>query len=239
MAVAAHRVQSLTGTRLPGARVAEIQRAKILAAATQVLDEYGHTGTTISRITSRARVSRTCFYELFDDRDGCLAAILDLAAAPVERELAAAAALPFGERVRAGLQAILGLFDRDRALARVCVVEALRCGPVVIERRALLLARLAAALERGGSEHAGARGRSQLTAQALVGAVFCMLHTRIVRRSREPLADLVPDLLAMLLLPYQADGRARRPSARTVRSPRLAGALRGQPATGAHPPGRP
>ena len=238
MAVTAHAAQSLTGTRLPSERVAELQRAKILAAAVHVLDEYGHAATTVARITSGARVSRSSFYELFGDRDECLAAILDHAAVTIEGELAARAAveLPWSERVRGGLLSILRLLDREPALARVCVVEALRCGSVVLERRTLLLARLAAALDQGRGEHVRGANRTELTAGALVGAVFWIVHTRILRGCPESLEGLMPDLMPMLLLPYEGDGVLERPRARTLRSPRLTEGLRAErrPALSSH-----
>ena len=55
----------------------------------------------------------------------------------VEVELAAAGLerLRWRERVRMGLWTILSFFDRELALARVCVVQAMCAGPVVQARR--------------------------------------------------------------------------------------------------------
>src|SRR5437763_12176112 len=91
--------ESLTGRRLPSERVAEMQRAKILAATLSALDEGGFTAATVARIVTRARVSRTAFYGLFSDRDECLTAILDRAVRSVENEFLAAeiAEMPWAE----------------------------------------------------------------------------------------------------------------------------------------------
>src|SRR6476646_2735733 len=107
------RAESLTGRRLPRSRVAEMQRAKILAATLSALDEGGFGAATVARVVSRARVSRTAFYSLFSDRDECLTAILDRAVRSVENEFLAAqiAELPWAERVRAGLLVILEMLD--------------------------------------------------------------------------------------------------------------------------------
>jgi AcrR family transcriptional regulator len=229
---AASTVQSLTGTRLPAEQVAAIQRSKILAAAAQTLARHGHARATVSEIVSCARVSRTAFYALFTDRDECLAAILDQAAATIECELidAEVPELSWPDRVAAGLLAILRLLDREPVLARVCVVEALRCGPVVLERRAAILRRLVEAVDEGGRRHGRGELSGPLVAEGLVGAVFAIVHVRIVRGSQQPLADLAPDLTRMLLLPYAGKGRARRGQARTLRSPRLAEGLRAESA---------
>src|ERR1700740_2114925 len=124
MALAATSVrptaESLTRRGLPSDRVAEMQRAKILAATLSALDEGGFAAATVARIVTRARVSRTAFYSRFSDRDECLTAILDRAVRSVENEFLAAQIgdLPWAERVRAGLLVILEMLDREPALAR-------------------------------------------------------------------------------------------------------------------------
>ncbi len=213
MAAAVETAPSLTGKRLPSAKVAEIQRLKIVAAAVQVFDERGFAQATVADITARARVSRTAFYELFADRDACLAAILDEASARAESELVRAClhALPWADRIRTGLTAILDLMDREPALARVCVVEAPRGGPPVLERRAAMLSRLARAIDEGRREHSCALHCSPVTAEGLVGGVFAIVHSRLLRGDVEPFGALAADLTLMLQLPYVGDAAPRRP----------------------------
>ena len=85
------------------------------------------------QITRRASV-RSTFYGLFADREECLSAVLEDPLAALAAELATAAleGLPWRERVRGGLGTILAFFDREPALARVCVVQTLRGGPRVL-----------------------------------------------------------------------------------------------------------
>ncbi len=101
------------------------------------------------------------------------------------------ARLPWRERVRGGLWAILSFFDREPALARVCVIQVLRGGPGVLERRDEVLARLAGVLDEGRAE--GARGAecTALTAEGLVGAAFGIVYARLLRGEREPLMGLL------------------------------------------------
>jgi AcrR family transcriptional regulator len=211
---------SLTGRRVPSARLEEMQRGKILCGAVHAFDELGYERATVTQIISRARVSRSSFYALFADRDECLAAILSAAAGSVARELAAAGVrdLPWSERVRAMLLAVLEFFDRERAVARVCVLESLRGSPRVLERRAQLLAQVAATLDEGRSEHPCDAHCTPLTAEGLVGAVFTIVHSRLLREQRDrpaPLVGLSGDLDAILLLPYLGDAPAPAPALRT------------------------
>src|SRR5579862_4303996 len=110
----------------PRARVVEIQRSRLLAAAASVVDERGFSHTTVAHITERARVSRRTFYDLFEDREDCLLAVFEDAVGLVRREvlaLAGAPGLDWRGRVRAGLWALLSFLDREPVLARVCVVQ--------------------------------------------------------------------------------------------------------------------
>jgi AcrR family transcriptional regulator len=63
------------------ARMSELQRGRVLAAAVEVLEELGYRGITVAELVARAGVSRKTFYEHFEDREGCfVAALEDLAA---------------------------------------------------------------------------------------------------------------------------------------------------------------
>jgi len=127
----------LSDVALPRTRVGEIQRSRLLASAVATIDELGYPRATVGRITTRARLSRRTFYQMFANRDECFAAVLEELAVTVAGELAVAGleGLAWRERVRMGVWGILALFDREPALARVCVVQALRAGPQVLQRR--------------------------------------------------------------------------------------------------------
>ena len=199
----------------PAGRFAGIQRSRLLSAAVRAVDELGYSDTSVADITSRARVSRRTFYEQFPDREACLAATLEDALGVLTRELAGAGLedLVWRERVRVGLWRILVFFDREPVLARVLVVQALRGGPRVLERREEILTRLAGAVDGGRQE--GVRGGecSALTAEGLVGAAFGIVYARLLKGERKPLTDLVGELMGMIVLPYLGPATARREQA--------------------------
>ncbi len=60
-------------------QVAEIQRARILAAIVELVAERGVSGATIARIVAGSGVSRRTFYELFKDREDCFVAAFEMA----------------------------------------------------------------------------------------------------------------------------------------------------------------
>jgi AcrR family transcriptional regulator len=189
-----------------------MQRARLLSAAVATVEELGYARASVAHITSRARISRRTFYDLFENREDCLLAVMEDAAGRVERELAVAGLteLPWRERVRAGLWTILCFFDREPELARVCVVQGTRGGQRVLERREELFGRLAAVLEEGRGAIARAAEVPPLTAEGLVGAAVAILHKRLLAREREPLSGLLGELMSLIVLPYLGPAAARR-----------------------------
>lgn len=198
----------------PRVHVEGIQRSRVLSAAVAVIDELGYEQSTVGRIAARARVSRRTFYELFENRDACLVALLDEAVGRVERELEVAGlgSLSWRERVRGGLWVILSFLDAEPALARICVVQALHGGPVAMERRERILAQLAGVLDEGRRE--GARGDecTLVTAEGLVGGAFGVIYARLCSgdSDRRPLTGLLDELMGMIALQYLGARAARR-----------------------------
>jgi AcrR family transcriptional regulator len=197
-------------------RVAAIQRERLLAATVEAIEEHGYGGVTVTQVASRARVSRRTFYELFDSCESCRAVLVEEVIAIVEHELLMADLGGSGwrERVRGGLWTILCFLDREPALARVCVVQAVRGGPRVLERREQVLARLAAVLDEGRGE--GPRGRecTPLVAEGLVAAALGIVNARLLRGAQQPLRGLLGELMGMIMLPYQGPAAARREQTR-------------------------
>jgi AcrR family transcriptional regulator/DNA-binding MarR family transcriptional regulator len=199
-----------------------IQRSRLLAGAVDAIEEFGYAQTTVAQITSRARVSRRTFYEMFDNREACLAELIENVLAMIEDDLAHAGfeGLAWRERVRGGLSVILAFFDREPALARVCVVHSQQGGPAVLARREGILARLAAVLDEGRGEGTRAADCTSLTAEGLVGAAFGIVYARLVRDERRPLTELTGELMGMIVLPYLGPAAARREQARSVPMPK-------------------
>lgn len=201
--------------RRPGpapAQVTEIQRSRLLSAAARAVEELGYTRATVAHITRRARVSRRTFYELFANREECMAALLESVVGEVSEEIAAAGltGLPWRERMRRGLATILAFLDREPALARVCVVQAARGGQGVLERREEILSLLATAVDEGRSASARGGQCPPLTAEGLVGASFSIIYARLLHGEPEPLSGLLGELMGMIALPYLGAAAARR-----------------------------
>jgi AcrR family transcriptional regulator len=198
-----------------------MQRNRLLSAAVRSLDEVGYANASVAHITSCAHVSRRTFYEHFATREECLLAVFENVVALVERELLAAKleCLPWRERVRLGLWTILSFFERESMMARVCVVHSLQGEATLLARRELLTSRLAAIVDEGRNESTRAAQASSLTAEGLVGAALSIVYTRLLRERREPLTDLLGELMGLIVLPYLGLTAAKREQTRPVPVP--------------------
>jgi AcrR family transcriptional regulator/DNA-binding MarR family transcriptional regulator len=202
---------------LPRGQVTEIQRSRMLAAASEAVAEVGYAGMTIAQVIGRARVSRKTFYDVFADREDCFLAAFEQAIS--RAQLVAIEAYEqephWRDSIRASLAALLTFLDEHPDLACLCVVEALAAGDAVLERRAQVLDELASIVDRGRLERNAARTPAPLTAEGVVGGIIAVLHTRLIEDCSEPLSDLLGALMGMIVLPYlgarAASGELDRP----------------------------
>ncbi len=161
--------------------VAEIQRARMIAALIEVARERGVGGVTVARIVARSGVSRRTFYELFADRDACFLAAFDMAVEQAAQRVLPAYGAPgaWRERIRAGLGALLEFLEDEPGMGALCVVDALGAGPRAIERRAEVVDALIGAVHEGRHEVRGSARPARMTAEGVVGAVLAVLHARL------------------------------------------------------------
>jgi AcrR family transcriptional regulator len=117
------------------------QRARLHAAAVQVVNTVGYLNMTVEDLIARASVSRRTFYELYANKQECFLAACDEI---VQTWMLEAAKLCDAEvrsdhdtaraRLRAGLTAIFTLVLADPLGARTLFLEILNCGSVGLHR---------------------------------------------------------------------------------------------------------
>jgi AcrR family transcriptional regulator/DNA-binding MarR family transcriptional regulator len=203
---------------LPRGQVTEIQRSRMLTAAVQAVEEVGYARMTVAQVIGRAKVSRKTFYDVFVDREDCFLAAFDQAIAQARVLVVEAYMGESGwrERMRAGLARLLAFMDEEPGLARLCVVEALGGGTRVLESRAQVLDELAEVVDRGRSVGKATREPPEVTAEGVVGAVFAVLHTRLLEGGKESLSNLLAPLMSMIVLPYLGTRAASKELVRPV-----------------------
>jgi AcrR family transcriptional regulator len=204
-------------TALPRERVSEVQRARMLVAARQVVAAEGYGRMSVERVVAKAGVSRKTFYDLFENREACFIEAFDDATGHAARIVIGAYEGEGGwrEQIRAGLAALLALLDEEPELRTVCVVEALAAGPAVLEHRARILRVLIDAVEEGHSE--ARKAPPPLAGEGVVGAVLAVIHARAL--SASPLSPLLGEMMGLIVLPYLGPAAAERELSRPAPAP--------------------
>jgi AcrR family transcriptional regulator len=197
---------------LPREFVVHNQRERLIAGLAEAVAENGYSGTTIGHITRHAAVSRRTFYEHFSSKDECFVAAYDA----VSEQLRECVADAFEEQeewpqaVRAGLAAMLSFLAAEPNLARLCMVEALVAGPVVVERYDAAIKGLVPYFEAGreGRSPEVLERLSPTTEEALVGGMVSLISRRIIAGKTAELEALLPDLIEITLTSYVGSAEA-------------------------------
>jgi AcrR family transcriptional regulator len=207
-------------------QVSEIQRARLLAAMAEVCAERGAANVTVAHVVERAGVSRRTFYEIFTDREDCFLAAFDEGIARASRYVLDAydPSARWAERIRSALTALLEFLDVERGVGWLLIVGSLGAGTHALERRRRVLAQIITVVDEGRTEAKAGAQPPPLTAEGAVGAVFSVIHARLLERNADAgrvsacprMGELVNPLMSMVVLPYLGSAAARRELDRPV-----------------------
>jgi AcrR family transcriptional regulator len=207
------------------ALLAEFQRSRLLRAAMQEASARGRAGTSVANIVARARVSRKTFYESFESRDECFAALLEESVAQLVAVAAPAYASSgsWSQRIRAALVALLEFLEVEPDLGALVLRHLVADSSPESQLRVRVIERLRCAVEEGCSQPQQPRRElSPLAAEVIVGGVLAVIRERLQTRPRD-LSGLVNQLMWMIVLPYMGPAAAakelRRVSPRSAAKP--------------------
>ncbi len=211
----------------------ELQRARVeRALAEEMAAREDPHAVTVAELTARAGVSQRAFYELYPNKDACFLAAFEsgLALAAEEMYAAYARQARWHDGIRAALAELLGLLEREPAMARLCIVYALGGGRPVLQRRMHAIELLCEFVDRGRLDAHGRVDPPEVAAEGVVGAVLAVLHTRLVAsagaKRPQPLIELLGPLMNLILLPYMGAAKAGRELTRSAPATLRHGALR-------------
>lgn len=198
--------------RLPPEVVARSQRERLLDAAVRVVAGKGYGAMTIGDLTREAGVSRTTFYQLFEDREACFLAAYDNAVEVLVRRVVKAYESERGwpERAAAGLTALLGTLAEEPALARLSLVDIGSAGPAAQRRYRAAVQRLTPLFEEGRDFAPGGRNLPANTSRMAIGGVTGLIADELVAGRGEQLPGLLSDVLFATLVPYIGPDAAAR-----------------------------
>lgn len=184
--------------------VARSQRERLLDAAVDVVAEKGYGATTVADLTKAAGVSRTTFYELFEDKEACFLAAYDAAADVLTRRISDAFETQeaWPDRVRAGLIVLLESLAVEPQIARLALVDVGSAGPRAQRRYRAALQRMTPYFDEGRDFAPGGRRLPANTSRMVIGAVTGLVADEIEAGRADRLPDLLPEILFATLVPY-------------------------------------
>jgi AcrR family transcriptional regulator len=187
----------------------ETRRRQILEAMVQVVGREGYRATSVADVIEEADVSRTTFYNHFEDKHECFLAAYDLV---VERLFAEVIAKcdpeqPWLDRMRIGLATVVEIFALDPELARTAIVEVAAAGSDARQKHWDAITKFTGYLAEG-EQLAGGRELPGNIGLMAAGAVSGLIFEELLAGRAERLPDLLPDLLFARLVPYIGPGAA-------------------------------
>lgn len=197
---------------LPREFVLHNQRERLIAGLARATGEHGYSGTTIAHITRHASVSRRTFYEHFSSKDECFVAAYETVMGELKERVEEAfeRADDWPHAVKDGIRAMLRFLAAEPDLARLCMVEALVAGPVVVDRYDAAIQGFVPYF-RAGREGRSADVLDRLSPtieEAVAGGMVSLISRRIIAGETAGLEDLLPDLVEFTLTPYLGSAEA-------------------------------
>ncbi len=202
--------QQPAGPRICPTHQARDPRVRMLDAMLATASYRGYDRTTVERVLQDAKVAPAVFDEHFADKEECFLQALDALIARIEdmvRERVERA-VPWPERVRGGLEALLSALAEDPDGARVVLVESLCACTAAAERHHALLRLFPPLLEEGRFHCANPDLLPPYTSEAMVGGIASILHRRALEDRTGELPRLRGDLAYFAMLPYLGHHRA-------------------------------
>jgi len=183
-----------------------VQRRRLFEAAAIVFARRGYADATAEAISRQAGMSKATFYEHFANKEECILALFDAAAAEVLHRLAVATqaeSRTYAEHVRLGIRALLETLTRWPDAAQTLLVEIIGAGPRATERRDAILDRFAETIHRDNAEVAPRFGAptfaSRDDAFACVGAIAELASRQLRMGVPATMRELEPVIERLLL----------------------------------------
>lgn len=172
----------------------------------------GYADLSVGHILAQAGVSRTTFYENFDNKRECVLIAHEEAFEQLAGELfrACAEESKWPEKVVAAIGAAIDFAVRAPEKAQLLLIDAVATEPDLVSR-VLASNDFLIGLLRNGREHCTQAGTlPELTERAMIGAITSVIGTRLLSGQVDRLPGLAPQLAQLVLLPYVGVEEARR-----------------------------
>jgi AcrR family transcriptional regulator len=177
------------------------QRQRLITAMGQVAAEQGRRAATVEAACERAGMSKRSFYEHFTDGEQCFVGAVgqafDQLFAAIDHAVGSRTQ-DWEDRACTTIAALVAALDRDRTMARLCVIEPHSGSPVALSIRNAAVHRLALVLAAGAT--VGAEALRDAAARGAIGAILELATDPITEGTS--LQEIVSPALYFALAPF-------------------------------------
>ena len=193
-------------------------RQRLLSAMADVAAEQGRCAATVDATCERAGMSKRSFYGHFTDSEQCFIGAVgqafDQLFAAIDHALAERPQ-DWEDRACTAIAALIAALDRDRTMARMCLIETHSGSAVALSIRNAAVHRLARMLGAGAT--VGDPEMRDAAARGAVGAILELVGDPVLEGA--PLQEIVGPAIYLALAPFA--GR-RAAGIRAASPPRIA-----------------
>lgn len=184
--------------------VTSSKRERILEGMLEAVGSHGYDGTSVRTVLDLTGLYRQAFYDNFPDKDACYLEAFDFGVARLESAVVVAAAneQTWQGKLRAGLGALLDVFDNDPDVGRAIVVEVHAAGPEALERRAAVMKRIADFIDSAREVSAGDESPPPIAPEGIVAGIHAIVHARLATGAGDGFRELLPEFMYFAVLPY-------------------------------------
>jgi AcrR family transcriptional regulator len=179
-------------------------RARLHDALLELCFERGFNRVDLAALLARAGVDRAVFAREFADLEACFLAVFRAEVESYRRQTAALPSQSGGwrEQVRVRAYSLYRFLCADERRARFIVVDSRAAGERTLLFAGQLIEELFELIDGGRRELADPDLLTRTTAESIGGGIFNQLYALLGRGALLPEAEIVPQLMYCIVLPY-------------------------------------
>ncbi len=191
------------------------QRERLFASMLATVAAKGYEATRVADLSELCGVSRSAFYQHFEDKEACFLAMIEELVEPVTERLSGGLEREDRESIREAFGALIGAIVEQPVAARV-VFDVYAAGPKGVALAERVLDGFEAVLERLLDSARGGEDMPTEVIRALIGGVQKVIRRRLNSGQEEELVELAPALWDWMLGYPPPPGPLRAPQPRSL-----------------------
>jgi AcrR family transcriptional regulator len=207
--------------RMSPAEISEHQRARLQGAMVEAVARHGFAGTTLRELVALAGVSRSTFYEHFENKQDCFLATFEAIVTELEARVGDAyrSGGDFRERLVAGLGAFMEVAAEEPATTSLAAVDSLTLGAAGVAPRDRAAEAFEALVQQSFDHSPSAREVSATTVRAIVAGIRGVTYRRLRAERAAELPGTVEQLADWALAYQLPESEATRRAAAAAEVP--------------------